>query len=474
MAIQYIDAGSVLTTGSSRTISYPTTTVAGNILLLVIANKDGTDNPSTPSGWTAISNNTESGGAGTVGTTDEGTARVSVFYRIADGSEGGTTFTFTLSGAPKPVSARIFRLGGGPGTLSYAAAKGSQNTGGSTTYSITTGSNLDIRDGDTVFACSAINSDDASYTGHTFSTPGVTYGLSLERQDGANNNSAQLRFLVAESYAISGASTGATTYSATGTVSGTNHPAGATVIFRIREEAEHKVVSRASFTETVATATHPSSITLPEGTRRKLVVCVSTEFTTQSITGGTFEGAALTLIQNVKNSNGDIRQWWYYYDIPDGMSAGSKTISWTTSASVSSMSHHAWILQGSAAGPVYYSAVVEQTTTTATITNSNVARIASGVLLVAGTNASVSPVVSAWSGVNGVAESNESNYTSAAADLFGLASGTGSVSLQWNGTSGEKLLGTVVVAKASASQRIRPATIIVAQPAFTSGTGSVA
>lgn len=237
MAVTYVGAGTRLGTASGRSVAYPASTTAGNLLLLVIANKDGSDTASTPSGWTAPSNNTTSGGAGTDGTTDEGTCRVSVFHKVADGTEGGTNLTITVSGTNKALTARIYQFSKDAGSWSVACGIGSKDSGGSTAYSITTASDPGIAAGDIVQACTAINSDAYLYSAASFTTSGVTYGANTELDDVSNPNSANLRYLVNQSPVSSGASSGNTTFAATATGSATNAPAGPTVVVRIREEA---------------------------------------------------------------------------------------------------------------------------------------------------------------------------------------------------------------------------------------------
>lgn len=89
--------------GTSHNVSMPATVNSGDLLITLFGN-DSNATVTTPSGWTLIDN--------TVNGTDP---RFSSYYRIADGSEDGTTVDFVTS-ADEAASAQVYRISGWHGT----------------------------------------------------------------------------------------------------------------------------------------------------------------------------------------------------------------------------------------------------------------------------------------------------------------------------------------------------------------------
>lgn len=115
----------VVTTGTTssttKSVVLPASTPAGSTILFKIAVSSGSANTMTASGgFVAVS------GAAQATTTMNG----SVFYKIADGSEGGTTITVTLSSASTSHVAEAYCVTGASTSTPPEAAS---TTGSSTT-----------------------------------------------------------------------------------------------------------------------------------------------------------------------------------------------------------------------------------------------------------------------------------------------------------------------------------------------------
>jgi hypothetical protein len=85
---------------TSHDVAMPATVVGGELLLTLFAN-DGTATVTTPSGWTAL------------GTNATIADRTSVYAKVANGTEGGTTVDFITS-ASEVASAQVWRVAGWP------------------------------------------------------------------------------------------------------------------------------------------------------------------------------------------------------------------------------------------------------------------------------------------------------------------------------------------------------------------------
>lgn len=218
---------------TSMSIAYPVGIEKGDLLVMGIANKHTPNGPSTPSGWTAPSNNQASGTSGADGL-DTGSVYATVFYRIADGTEKGS-FTVSIPSANATVG-RILAYKREVGKeWSLAAANGSDTTV-NTTWSVTAGSNPGIIAGDMVLAVSAINSDPYSYNAQTMTATGVTFDTAekeISETGTTSGNDAEVVF--SNHFAISGTASAAPVYTMTVSSSATNAPVGATIFFRVRQ-----------------------------------------------------------------------------------------------------------------------------------------------------------------------------------------------------------------------------------------------
>lgn len=102
---------------TSHLVNMPATVNSGDLLIALIAS-DGTATITTPSGWTSLSQNTAGG-----------VVRGAAFYKVASGTEGGTTVDFVTS-ASERMEAQVIRIAAGTftGTPEAANATSSSTT----------------------------------------------------------------------------------------------------------------------------------------------------------------------------------------------------------------------------------------------------------------------------------------------------------------------------------------------------------
>lgn len=231
MAISYVRAGG--TSGGTTTtfVPYPTSPTAGNLLLLIVANKHDEHTASTPSGWTAPANNSFTGGLGTEGTENEGTVRITIFYRVATGSESGNVQVTTSGDSVCGIMAEFSRSAGTGWDL--ACAGGSDDVAG-TSWSVTMGSDPGINAGDMLVAVSGINNSTYTYSSPSFSATGATF-TSTFRTSTSTGNGANCLGNFSTITVDTGPASAAGTYTMTASGSATNSPTGATVLVRLRE-----------------------------------------------------------------------------------------------------------------------------------------------------------------------------------------------------------------------------------------------
>lgn len=122
MAFPTVASSASFVTGSNSTthnVTMPATVNAGD-LLIVIASKGLFSNTTitTPAGWSVITTSTHSPDA----------IRVASYYKIAAGTEGGTTVNFA-TGDSCGLAARIYRITGWHGTTPPEGAAATTSTG---------------------------------------------------------------------------------------------------------------------------------------------------------------------------------------------------------------------------------------------------------------------------------------------------------------------------------------------------------
>lgn len=119
LAIAAYNTSNVASNSTSHTVSLPAGISVGDGLLIFATVTNATDYPSAPGGWSNLA---------FLGLSDMPGRNLSVFYRVADGSEGATVTLTTSSGR---VSAHVtMRIAGAdPGTPPEAAiTSGSSST----------------------------------------------------------------------------------------------------------------------------------------------------------------------------------------------------------------------------------------------------------------------------------------------------------------------------------------------------------
>lgn len=105
--------------GTSHLVAMPATVSAGDLLIALLA-IDGNPSATTPSGWTALANNAPAGN------TNSGR----IFYKVAAGTEGGTTVDFVTASSVR-LMGQVYRIQAGTYQATPEAA--SANNLGSTT-----------------------------------------------------------------------------------------------------------------------------------------------------------------------------------------------------------------------------------------------------------------------------------------------------------------------------------------------------
>lgn len=224
--------GATATGTTSLSVAYPTTPpVAGAQMILVIANKYPTNAPTTPAGWTLEAR--ASGGSGTSGV-DKGSVYCSVYSKIAAGGETGNVAVTITSGNSSEGRIIYYTLPAGK-TWSIATALGSDNTGGED-FSFLYDSDPGFRVGDMALVFRALNSDIAStQSGVMIRIPGcITQRLGTSVVSGTTSLGDDSRIGGTEFPILYGVSVGNALYSSIDSLPGTDVPAGASVLLRLR------------------------------------------------------------------------------------------------------------------------------------------------------------------------------------------------------------------------------------------------
>jgi hypothetical protein len=223
---------------TSVAVPHPTGISAGDTLVLMIANKYPTNAPTNPGGtWVTVTNGRFSGSSGTNGI-DTGAAYISVFTKIADGTETGNLTVSISSGNSALGRMFCYKKAATDIWDAQAANGGSDNTAG-TTWSVTAAADPGVTAGDWVIVGSGINTDAYTYASEAITQTGISsWDTMVERQDSGTNSGQDCGLVVSEHHALAGTSSAAPVYTMTANSSATNAPAGASVFLRLRTIAQ--------------------------------------------------------------------------------------------------------------------------------------------------------------------------------------------------------------------------------------------
>lgn len=140
MTLSYVDHGGAVAVSTAASPAYPTTVVAGDILVYYVAS-DSATMPTTLSGWTALSAPTRAGGITSM-----------AFLRIASGGETGTVTLTGITGGTKGWADIIRSRSNVPGATILADVQyGSDSTATTTTLQAVGGS-WTVQTGDLLIA----------------------------------------------------------------------------------------------------------------------------------------------------------------------------------------------------------------------------------------------------------------------------------------------------------------------------------
>ncbi|MBI5798904.1 MAG: hypothetical protein HZB10_03155, partial [Candidatus Yonathbacteria bacterium] len=242
-AITYETPGAVAYSASGGTSVapvHPATVNANDLLVLIIGMKPSTANSgsvTTPSGWTAVPSGslTGAGGYSTTLGADTGNTNVFTYYKVAAGTEDGTTLTVTI--ATNNVSwAQIYRLSNASGSWSVAGTTGSDVTGDAA-VSVAMSANPGVTAGDYILGAMVIPTDvttPSQFTAEAFSQTGITFGTVTEISEPDSLTGNDIGGVVVWSSASSGTASAAPTMTATagGTVTNVRGPG---VFVRVQE-----------------------------------------------------------------------------------------------------------------------------------------------------------------------------------------------------------------------------------------------
>ncbi len=223
--------------GSTVDPTNPATVDANDLLVLIIGMKPGTANSgsvTTPDGWTSITSITGAGGYGTTLGADTGNTNLFTFYKVADGTEDGTTLSVSVT--DNNVSwGIIYRFTNATGVWNVAGSTGSDTTAGN--VSIAMSSDPGVTVGDYIIGAMNIPTDvttPAQFSAEAFSQTGITFGAVTEDIEPDSNTGNDIGGFIVYATVSSGTSSGAPTMTATAGGTTTN-VRGPGVFIRVRE-----------------------------------------------------------------------------------------------------------------------------------------------------------------------------------------------------------------------------------------------
>lgn len=248
--------------------SYPASIASGDYLTChVSSGATNSETPTTPSGWTLLAT-----GASTDGTlgVDAGPRRMTVFGKIADGTESGTlTVSITNGNTCRGTIARWTKSGSGSWVVD---GQGANDSGAHTGISMTFGA-IDWHTGDATLVATGQRVDTATQSSQSLTATGITFGTRTNREATAVTTGNDHRHTVDTFAAITaGSGSQAPTWSYTASAAAS---AGGVVV-RLREYT-------AAITNEVYISTSSNITASGENTTARLSVPGGKSFTTGRI-----------------------------------------------------------------------------------------------------------------------------------------------------------------------------------------------
>ncbi|MFI0718927.1 hypothetical protein [Streptomyces sp. NPDC021224] len=230
MSISYFGAGVLVQDAASISPTYPASTVAGQLAVLVVVSGTSAEStPSTPSGWTLAA--TLSGGGGTWGS-GTGPRRLTIFVRVLAGGDAAPT-TAVPSGTGSLIAGQIHVLARSAGTGWRWTATAGVDASSGTGFSAPCPDTPTWAVGDMTLVGYALPVSTASLTVEAVAATGITFGTMTERADAALTPGNVGRVGVTTQAVTAGSGTQAPTVAATLAAAST----GVAGVLRVREAA---------------------------------------------------------------------------------------------------------------------------------------------------------------------------------------------------------------------------------------------
>jgi hypothetical protein len=239
VAISFVAAGAASatadTSGPIGNTSYglPAGVVEDDLLIVGAGNKPFSAEPSPPAEFDAQATVTN----GTVANTgDGGSVRAGAFTRTMVAGDGAPTFTWSAYYTPQ-IGAMIGLGKENTGAWTVSATTGFDSATGTTSFLAAAPANLNFAVGDWAVAVVMVPTDAGAHTSPVLSIPGCTVANLTARVNQSTTQGLDGRCYIYTADITTGTSSGAPSYTATGTSGATGSAQGSVVFLRVVEPA---------------------------------------------------------------------------------------------------------------------------------------------------------------------------------------------------------------------------------------------
>ena len=242
----YGAAGTGANGTTSVAVPYPSGITAGQMLVMAFSSgSTGNSVPATPSGWTAPANNSFASTDGTWGL-DTGPRRMTVFTRVADGSESGNV-TVTIAGdTNNSCRGTIHRFTKSQSSYTWdVVCHGGADSTSGTGFSVTAGAAISFAPGDHLLIAVSQRVDSATQSAQSITASGITFGTRTNRATTAVTTGHDHRHVVDTVPVSSGSASVAPVWAYTASAA----CSGGCVFVRLREIPPTADVAQVSFFE---------------------------------------------------------------------------------------------------------------------------------------------------------------------------------------------------------------------------------
>jgi hypothetical protein len=215
-------------------------------------------------------------------------------------------------------------------------------------------------------------------------------------------------------------------------------------------------------------SSHSFNLTIGSAAKRKIVLCVFVDNSTQTVSSVTIDGnvpdAAIGSNPDVHPDDSALKSYWYYYEVPTARGSGTVAIAYATSSTVIANAAHAWEIVGAEVGALDTTTLTNTSGSQSSVSASLTAAASAAVIAAAVSHSATTDLSISAGDLAKRNDANTGNHRTISADAGNVASGTRSVTI---GSTVSSRMSVRILSFAPAATATGDSLLFTSQPANT-------